>query len=230
MIYSHSHDNKSLSHIKRWIAAWQELPVAAIQVQVRELQHLVLNEGMSLANILPQSFALTILAIKHALNLSVYDVQILGAIALWENKVIEMQTGEGKTLVATLPAALHALKKLGVHVITVNDYLVFRDATEMGKVYDILGLSVAYVVNESESEERQKAYLCDITYVTSNEAGFDYLRDNLTLLPEQQVHRTLHTAIIEEVDSNILDEANITLDISDESLYRGGRGTGPGPR
>ncbi|WP_418623922.1 preprotein translocase subunit SecA, partial [Waltera sp.] len=156
-------------------------------------------------------------AAKRVLNMEHYRVQLIGGIILHQGRIAEMRTGEGKTLVSTLPAYLNALEGKGVHVVTVNDYLAKRDAEWMGQVHEFLGLKVGVVLNSMTSEERQEAYKCDITYVTNNELGFDYLRDNMVIYKEQLVLRGLHYAIIDEVDSVLIDEARTPLIISGQS-------------
>ena len=173
-----------------------------------------LKAGETLDDILCDAFAVVREAAKRVLNMSHYKVQIIGGICLHQGRVAEMKTGEGKTLVATLPAYLNALTGLGVHIVTVNDYLASRDAEWMGKVYKFLGLTVGVAVTGMEDEDKQKAYACDITYGTNNEMGFDYLRDNLKTRVEQMVQRPLNFAIVDEVDSILIDEARTPLIIS----------------
>ena len=176
-----------------------------------------LAEGETLDDILPEAFATVREAARRVLNMEHFTVQLIGGIVLHQGRIAEMRTGEGKTLVMTLPSYLNALDGKGVHVVTVNDYLVKRDAEWMGKIHEFLGLTVGYVLNSMTSEERQKAYACDITYVTNNELGFDYLRDNRVLYKEQLVLRDLHYCIIDEVDSVLIDEARTPLIISGQS-------------
>ncbi|WP_418623130.1 preprotein translocase subunit SecA, partial [Waltera sp.] len=166
---------------------------------------------------LPEAYATVREAAKRVLNMEHYRVQLIGGIILHQGRIAEMRTGEGKTLVSTLPAYLNALEGKGVHVVTVNDYLAKRDAEWMGQVHEFLGLKVGVVLNSMTSEERQEAYKCDITYVTNNELGFDYLRDNMVIYKEQLVLRGLHYAIIDEVDSVLIDEARTPLIISGQS-------------
>ena len=151
----------------------------------------------------------------HVQSLSL--IHIFGGIILHQGRIAEMKTGEGKTLVSTLPAYLNALEGRGVHIVTVNDYLAKRDAEWMGKVHEFLGLTVGVVLNDMKPEERRAAYGCDITYVTNNELGFDYLRDNMVIYKEQLVQRDLHYCIIDEVDSVLIDEARTPLIISGQS-------------
>lgn len=176
-----------------------------------------LADGETLDDLLPEAFATVREAAKRVLNMEHYRVQLIGGIILHQGRIAEMRTGEGKTLVSTLPAYLNALEGKGVHVVTVNDYLAKRDAEWMGQVHQFLGLTVGVVLNGMTSEERQAAYNCDITYVTNNELGFDYLRDNMVIYKEQLVLRDLHYAIIDEVDSVLIDEARTPLIISGQS-------------
>ena len=173
-----------------------------------------LKEGKSLDDILPEAFAVVREASKRVLGMRHFDVQLIGGIILHQGRIAEMKTGEGKTLVATLPVYLNALEGKGVHVITVNDYLAKRDSEWMGKLYKFLGLSVGLVIAGMEPNEKQKAYNADITYGTNNEFGFDYLRDNMVIYKNQLVQRGLHYAIIDEIDSILIDEARTPLIIS----------------
>ncbi len=173
--------------------------------------------GETLDDILPEAFAAVREAAVRALGMRHYRVQLIGGIILHQGRISEMKTGEGKTLVSTLPAYLNALEGKGVHIVTVNDYLAKRDAEWMGKVHEFLGLTVGVVLNGMENDERRAAYNCDITYVTNNELGFDYLRDNMVIYKEQLVQRGLHVAIIDEVDSVLIDEARTPLIISGQS-------------
>lgn len=175
-----------------------------------------LKNGESLNDILPEAFALVREASVRKLGMRHFDVQLIGGIALHRGKIAEMKTGEGKTLVATLPAYLNALEGKGVHIVTVNDYLASRDAEWMRPVYEMCGLSVGLIVHDLNYQERQAAYACDITYGTNNEFGFDYLRDNMVVAPEHMVQRPLHYAIVDEVDSILIDEARTPLIISGE--------------
>jgi len=176
-----------------------------------------LANGETLDDLLPEAYATVREAAKRVLKMEHYRVQIIGGIILHQGRIAEMRTGEGKTLVSTLPAYLNALEGKGVHVVTVNDYLAKRDAEWMGQVHEFLGLKVGVVLNSMTSEERREAYNCDITYVTNNELGFDYLRDNMVIYKEQLVLRDLHYAIIDEVDSVLIDEARTPLIISGRS-------------
>ena len=173
-----------------------------------------LKEGKTLDDILPEAFAVVREASKRALGMRHFDVQLIGGIILHQGRIAEMKTGEGKTLVATLPVYLNALEGKGVHVITVNDYLAKRDSEWMGKLYKFLGLSVGLVLPGLDPRKKQEAYNCDITYGTNNEFGFDYLRDNMVIYKDQLVQRGLHYAIVDEIDSILIDEARTPLIIS----------------
>ena len=184
-----------------------------------------LKNGETLDDILVEAYATVREASKRVIGLRHYQVQLIGGVILHQGRITEMRTGEGKTLVSTLPAYLNALEEKGVHVVTVNDYLAKRDAEWMGKIHEFLGLSVGVILNSMEKEERRDAYRCDITYATNNELGFDYLRDNMVIYKEQLVQRDLNFAIIDEVDSILIDEARTPLIISGQSgkstdLYR----------
>ena len=176
-----------------------------------------LAEGETLDDLLPEAFATVREASKRVLNMEHYRVQLIGGIILHQGRIAEMRTGEGKTLVSTCPAYLNALEGKGVHIVTVNDYLAKRDAEWMGKVHEFLGLKVGVILNSMKNDERREQYACDITYVTNNEDGFDYLRDNMVIYKEQLVQRELHYAIIDEVDSVLIDEARTPLIISGQS-------------
>ena len=176
-----------------------------------------LEKGETLDDLLPEAYATVREAAKRVLGMEHYRVQIIGGIILHQGRIAEMRTGEGKTLVSTLPAYLNALEGKGVHIVTVNDYLAKRDAEWMGKVHEFLGLKVGVVLNSMNNDERREAYNCDITYVTNNELGFDYLRDNMVIYKEQLVQRGLHYAVIDEVDSVLIDEARTPLIISGQS-------------
>ena len=176
-----------------------------------------LSNGETLDDLLPEAYATVREAARRVLKMEHYPVQIIGGIILHQGRIAEMKTGEGKTLVSTLPAYLNALEENGVLIVTVNDYLAKRDSEWMGQVHEFLGLTVGVVLNSMTSEERKKAYSCDITYVTNNELGFDYLRDNMVIYKEQLVLRDLHFAIIDEVDSVLVDEARTPLIISGQS-------------
>ena len=176
-----------------------------------------LDKGETLDDLLPEAFATVREAARRVLGMEHYRVQIIGGIILHQGRIAEMKTGEGKTLVSTLPAYLNALEGKGVCIVTVNDYLAKRDSEWMGKVHEFLGLTVGVVLNDMDNDERREAYNCDITYITNNELGFDYLRDNMVIYKEQLVQRDLHYAIIDEVDSVLIDEARTPLIISGQS-------------
>ena len=176
-----------------------------------------LEEGETLDQLLPEAYATVREAARRAIGMEHYRVQLIGGVILHQGRIAEMKTGEGKTLVSTLPAYLNALEGKGVHIVTVNDYLAQRDAEWMGKVHEFLGLTVGVVLNSMDNKERREAYACDITYVTNNELGFDYLRDNMVIYKEQLVQRELNFAVIDEVDSVLIDEARTPLIISGQS-------------
>ena len=184
-----------------------------------------LSEGETLDDLLVEAYAVVREAASRVLGMKHYPVQLMGGILLHQGRIPEMRTGEGKTLVSTLPAYLNALEGKGVHIVTVNDYLAKRDAEWMGQIHEFLGLKVGVILNSYDNDERREAYNCDITYVTNNELGFDYLRDNMVIYKEQLVQRELHYAIVDEVDSVLIDEARTPLIISGQSgksteLYR----------
>ena len=166
-----------------------------------------LAAGETLDDLLVEAFAVVREAADRTIHLKHYRVQLMGGIILHQGRIAEMKTGEGKTLVSTLPAYLNALEGKGVHIVTVNDYLAKRDANWMGKVHQFLGLSVGVILNSYDNAERQAAYNCDITYITNNELGFDYLRDNMVIYKKDLVQRELNYAIVDEVDSVFIDEA-----------------------
>lgn len=193
--------------------------------RIEELKDRVQNKGEKLDDVLPECFALVREAGVRTMQMRHYDVQLIGGIVLHQGKIAEMKTGEGKTLVATLPVVLNALSGKGVHVITVNDYLAHRDAEWMGEIYTFLGLTYGVIVHGLNDEERKQAYAADITYGTNNEFGFDYLRDNMKFYEDQLVQRDLNFAIVDEVDSILIDEARTPLIISGQvemnvGLYR----------
>ena len=194
----------------------QALSDEELRAKTQEYKNRYAN-GESLDDLLPEAFATVWEAAKRVLNMEHYRVQIIGGVILHQGRIAEMRTGEGKTLVSTLPAYLNALAGDGVHIVTVNDYLAHRDAEWMGKVHEFLGLTVGCVLNSMDNDERRKQYACDITYVTNNELGFDYLRDNMVIYKEQLVQRDLAYAIIDEVDSVLIDEARTPLIISGQS-------------
>ncbi len=187
-----------------------------LQAKTQEFKNR-LSEGETLDSLLPEAFAVVREATRRVINQEHYRVQLIGGIILHQGRIAEMRTGEGKTQTCLLPAYLNALEGKGVHVVTVNDYLVHRDAEEMGKIHRFLGLTVGYITNGMDNKERREAYACDITYVTNNELGFDYLRDNMVIYKEQLVQRSLNFAIIDEVDSVLIDEARTPLIISGQS-------------
>ncbi|MBR5900070.1 MAG: preprotein translocase subunit SecA, partial [Clostridia bacterium] len=192
---------------------YKSLTDEELREQTQILKNRLAN-GETLDDILYDAFAVAREAASRVLNMRHYKVQIIGGICLHQGRVAEMKTGEGKTLVATLPAYLNALSGNGVHIVTVNDYLASRDAEWMGKVYRFLGLTVGVAVSGLEDEDKRKSYACDITYGTNNEMGFDYLRDNLKTRVEDMVQRPLNFAIVDEVDSILIDEARTPLIIS----------------
>ena len=187
-----------------------------LKAKTKEFKDRLAN-GETLDDILPEAYATVREAARRVLGMEHYRVQIIGGIVLHQGRIAEMRTGEGKTLVSTLPAYLNALEGKGVHIVTVNDYLAKRDAEWMGQVHEFLGLKVGVVLNSMNNDERREAYKCDITYVTNNELGFDYLRDNMVIYKEQLVLRNLHYAIVDEVDSVLIDEARTPLIISGQS-------------
>ena len=218
-----SHSDKELKRISKTVDKIEALDESMQKLSDEELRHKTvefkerLANGETLDDLLPEAYATVREASSRAIGLKHYRVQLIGGIILHQGRIAEMRTGEGKTLVSTLPAYLNALEEKGVHIVTVNDYLATRDAEWMGKVHNFLGLTVGVVTNDMENDERREAYNCDITYVTNNELGFDYLRDNMVIYKEQLVQRGLHYAIIDEVDSVLIDEARTPLIISGQS-------------
>ena len=194
----------------------QELDDAALRDKTREFKNR-LSQGETLDDILPEAYAVVREAAKRTLDMEHYRVQLIGGVILHQGRIAEMKTGEGKTLVSTLPAYLNALEGKGVHIVTVNDYLAARDAEWMAAIHKFLGLTVGVVLNSMDNDERREQYACDITYITNNELGFDYLRDNMVIYKEQLVQRELYYAIIDEVDSVLIDEARTPLIISGQS-------------
>ena len=176
-----------------------------------------LADGETLDDLLVEAYAVVREAADRSLHMKHYRVQLIGGIVLHQGRISEMRTGEGKTLVSTLPAYLNGLSGKGVHIVTVNDYLAKRDAEWMGQVHEFLGLKVGIILNDSTNDQRRDAYNCDITYVTNNELGFDYLRDNMVIYKEQLVQGELNFAIVDEVDSVLIDEARTPLIISGQS-------------
>ena len=205
-----------VDHIEALEPEMQKLSDAELKAKTREFRER-LGKGETLDDILPEAFAVVREASVRTLGMRHYRVQLIGGIILHQGRIAEMRTGEGKTLVSTLPAYLNALTGEGVHIVTVNDYLAKRDAEWMGKVHEFLGLTVGVVLNSMDNNERRAAYNCDITYVTNNELGFDYLRDNMVIYKEQLVQRGMKFAIIDEVDSVLIDEARTPLIISGQS-------------
>ncbi len=218
-----THSEHELRRIRKTIDAIENLRPEMMSLSDEDLRHKTvefkerLKKGETLDNILIEAYASIREAARRVLNMEPYRVQLIGGVILHQGRIAEMRTGEGKTLVSTLPAYLNALEGEGVHIVTVNDYLAKRDAEWMGKVHEFMGLTVGVVLNDMESPERRAAYACDITYVTNNEDGFDYLRDNMVIYKEQLVQRELHYAIIDEVDSVLIDEARTPLIISGQS-------------
>ena len=194
----------------------QALSDEELKAKTREYKERYAN-GETLDDLLPEAYATVREAAKRVLNMEHYRVQLIGGIILHQGRIAEMRTGEGKTLVSTLPAYLNALTGEGVHIVTVNDYLANRDAEWMGQVHEFLGLKVGCVLNSMNNDERREQYNCDITYITNNELGFDYLRDNMVIYKEQLVQRGLNYAIIDEIDSILIDEARTPLIISGQS-------------
>ncbi len=213
-------DEKKLSNLAATISRINELEEPVKKLSDEELKAKTeefrkrISSGETLDDILPEAFAAVREASIRTIGLRHFDVQLLGGIVLHQGKISEMKTGEGKTLVATLPMYLNALKGSGVHLITVNDYLAKRDSEWMGPIYRALGLTVGCIQHDMEPPERRESYGCDITYGTNNEFGFDYLRDNMAITPEDCVQRELHYAIVDEVDSILIDEARTPLIIS----------------
>ena len=215
-----SKNQREIKKLQPQVARINQLGPALVDKSDAELRSMTadfkqrVDNGEPLDSILPEAFALVREGSKRALGMTHYDVQLIGGMVLHSGRIAEMRTGEGKTLVATLPAYLNALEGKGVHVVTVNDYLARRDAEWMGRLYGFLGLTTGVVVHGVEDLERQRAYLCDITYGQNNEFGFDYLRDNMKTSPDRMVQRPLHYAIVDEVDSILIDEARTPLIIS----------------
>jgi preprotein translocase subunit SecA len=207
---------KTVQHINELEQDISTLTDADLQGKTSEFRRRA-DEGESIEQLLPEAFAVTREAAKRVLNMRHFDVQILGGVVLHQGRIAEMKTGEGKTLVATLPAYLNAITGKGVHIITVNDYLAERDSEHMGQVFSFLGLTVGLNLHGRSHEEKKAAYAADITYGTNNEFGFDYLRDNMVLYKEQMVQRPLNYAIIDEVDSILVDEARTPLIISGQA-------------
>ena len=226
-----NHSEKEIKRISHLVDAVMDLEDDMAALSDEELKAKTpyfkqrLSEGETLDDILVEAFAVVREAAYRTLQMRHYRVQVIGGVILHQGRIAEMKTGEGKTLVSTLPAYLNALEGKGVHIVTVNDYLAKRDAEWMGAVHRFLGLTVGVVLNDSDSDERREAYNCDITYATNNELGFDYLRDNMVIYKDRLVQRELNYAIVDEVDSVLIDEARTPLIISGQSgkstdLYR----------
>ena len=218
-----THSERELKRIAGMVDKIESLRPSMLQLTDEQLREKTkeykkrLQDGETLDDLLPEAYATVREAARRVLNMEHYRVQLIGGIILHQGRIAEMKTGEGKTLVSTLPAYLNALEGRGVHVVTVNDYLAKRDAEWMGQVHEFLGLKVGVVLNDMKSDERREQYNCDITYVTNNELGFDYLRDNMVIYKELLVLRELHYAIIDEVDSVLVDEARTPLIILGQS-------------
>ena len=218
-----THSQRELKRIKGQVDKIESLRDSMMALSDEQLREKTtefkerLEKGETLDDILPEAFAVVREAGRRVLDMEHYPVQLIGGIILHQGRIAEMRTGEGKTLVSTLPAYLNALEGKGVHIVTVNDYLAKRDAEWMGQIHEFLGLKVGVVLNSMDSDERREAYNCDVTYVTNNELGFDYLRDNMVIYKEKLVLRDLHYAIIDEVDSVLIDEARTPLIISGQS-------------
>ena len=218
-----THSDRELRIIEPLVKKIEDLRESTSQLSDEELKENTvkfkerLEKGETLDDILPEAYATVREAAKRVRNMEHFKVQLIGGIVLHQGRIAEMRTGEGKTLVATCPAYLNALSGKPVHIVTVNDYLAERDAKWMGEIYEFLGLKVGHVLNHMDSEERKRQYGCDITYVTNNELGFDYLRDNMAIYKEQKVLRGLEYAVIDEVDSVLIDEARTPLIISGQS-------------
>ncbi|WP_442759892.1 preprotein translocase subunit SecA [Enterococcus italicus] len=211
---------RRLDHIAKKVESFAEQIAALsdeqLQAKTNEFRQR-LKDGETLDQLLPEAFAVVREAAKRVLGLYPYHVQLMGGIVLHDGNIPEMRTGEGKTLTATMPVYLNALSGKGVHVVTVNEYLATRDSTEMGELYNFLGMTVGLNINSLSSEEKRAAYACDITYSTNNELGFDYLRDNMVVYRHQMVQRPLNYAIVDEVDSILIDEARTPLIISGQA-------------
>src|SRR5262245_36724231 len=216
--------DKPVAKINALEAEYEKLSDAELRAKTSEFRER-LARGEALDDLLVEAFATVREAAKRALGQRPFDVQLKGGMVLHQGKIAEMKTGEGKTLVATLPVYLNALESKGVHVVTVNDYLARRDAEWMGRIYKRLGLTVGVIVHDLSDEQRKEAYGCDVTYGTNNEIGFDYLRDNMKYQQAAMVQRPFHHAIVDEVDSILIDEARTPLIISgpaedSSELYR----------
>lgn len=218
-----THSERELKRIKPLVDQIEALRPTMMELSDEELQAKTpefkkrLEAGETMDDILVEAFAVVRETSRRVLHMEPFRVQLMGGIILHQGRIAEMKTGEGKTLVATMPAYLNALEGKGVHIVTVNDYLAQRDADEMGQIHKFLGLKVGCILNSMDNDDRREAYACDITYVTNNELGFDYLRDNMVIYKEQLVQRDLHFAIVDEVDSILIDEARTPLIISGQS-------------
>ena len=218
-----THSERELKRIKPLVDKIEALRPEMMSLSDEELSSKTsefkkrLEAGETLNDILVEAFATVREASRRVLGMEPFRVQLIGGIILHQGRIAEMKTGEGKTLVATMPSYLNALEGEGVHIVTVNDYLAQRDAEEMGQIHQFLGLKVGCILNSMDNDQRREAYACDITYVTNNELGFDYLRDNMVIYKEQLVQRGLHYAIVDEVDSILIDEARTPLIISGQS-------------
>lgn len=219
-VESDKHELKRLSKIADKVGAYAEeyrqLSDEELQAKTPEFKERY-QKGETLDDLLPEAFAVAREGARRVLGLYPFHVQIMGGIVLHEGNIAEMKTGEGKTLTATMPVYLNALAGKGVHVVTVNEYLSQRDATEMGELYNWLGLTVGANLAEMTPDQKREAYACDITYSTNSEIGFDYLRDNMVAYKEEMVQRPLNFAIVDEVDSILIDEARTPLIISGQS-------------
>src|SRR4051812_18552266 len=215
-----SRNERLLKQYRRTVAAINALESAMANLSDPELRGKTEElkkrqaDGATLDELLPEAFAVVREASKRTLRMRHFDVQLIGGMVLHYGKIAEMRTGEGKTLVATLPAFLNALPGRGVHIITVNDYLASRDAEWMGKVYRFLGLTVGTILSQAPHAEKREQYACDIVYGTNNEFGFDYLRDNMAMRAHDRHQRGLNYAVVDEVDSILIDEARTPLIIS----------------
>lgn len=203
----------SINNLESAVADYTD---AELRAKTDEFRQLVIN-GATLEELLPEAFAVVREAGKRVLGMRHFGVQLIGGIVLHNGKIAEMRTGEGKTLMATLPAYLNSLTGKGVHLVTVNDYLAKRDAKWMGQIYEFLGVSVGVIFSQMDHDNKQAAYAADITFGTNNEFGFDYLRDNMVTSPAERVQRTLNYAIVDEVDSILIDEARTPLIISGQA-------------
>ncbi len=218
-----THSEREIKRIKPIVKKIVALRPAMIELTDEELRGKTdefkkrLADGETLDDLLPEAYAVVREAARRVLNTEHYEVQLMGGIILHQGRIAEMRTGEGKTQTCLLPAYLNALEGKGVHVVTVNDYLAHRDAEWMGQVHRFLGLTVGCVLNDMDNDARREAYACDITYITNNELGFDYLRDNMVIYKKELVQRSLHYAIVDEVDSVLIDEARTPLIISGQS-------------